>query len=53
MVGEKEDISTGTTQPKTEVGGKTMHAIVWHGNYDVRCVCVGGWAEEKSGARSL
>lgn len=39
LVGEKEDISTGTTQPVTQEG-KTMHAIVWRGNYDVRYVYV-------------
>jgi hypothetical protein len=30
-----EEMSTGGTQPFTKDGEK-MHAIVWHGNYDVR-----------------
>ena len=40
-LGEKEEgtLATGTATPATKEG-KTMHAIVWHKNYDVRCVRV-------------
>jgi hypothetical protein len=37
-----EELSTGGTQPITRDGEK-MHAIVWHGNYDVRCAKLEAW----------